>query len=709
MPISPEKFEDVSKKGVPASEEKEELKELTFEQVVTPEHLQMISKASGGFRFAADPKMAQEFLETGALKTGYTNKETKVIYYNPLLLKGVPELKIPSWRAVDIKGFTYHEAGHHAPEVEELEEKLLEDLKNPEIIPEAYKGSPAAEARFLQAIFSNLDNALLDMWLESSMGKRPYYLVRESITEFQKGKGDIESYKGMSKPEQFLQALLRSRYFEPKEMEKRLDPEVHEAYKRVMESGAMQVLLDRRDFENYFAAPRDEERAIERKFAAYKGAFLPEYLNLLEQELEERKKERQQQKKGEPQEGEEPGKPQKGGGAGPSGAAPLTKEEEQELIEEILKGLEESGKEHSMAPDPAEEEQKQKVFSEIKQRLEEREKRRREGKPEEEEQEAEKPPEKLRGEEAIRQLAKELERESKEKEARGLAAAMQVRQESVQRWERIKERYNLEITSLASSLAEVFLDDRRKRLEYLKREGEIVPGLEYETIAALISGELDPETRMKTVRNPEFLETELEFIVDTSGSMMGEKLEKSVDTLVIVTEALKRVKEDLAGENLLMENEEPFRVGVTKFSDVPERVTKLTDPLDDKKELQIIDKASQVGGGTEESAALKEVYRELTLGKKNILKIMAILTDGYGNREGVAPIIRQIEEDKEVIFLALGLGSSKDEGEAIVTTYLEPLRGREGNVFGHAAANPNEVLPAVLEFLKREVDKKRAT
>lgn len=700
MNMSKESFEKIDDKikenQIKEEANKEALEIFHFEDAVTPEHLKMITQASGGFTFVADQKLAQETLETGVLKTGYTNKETKIIYYNPLLLKGSPELGIKPWRKIDIRGFAYHEAGHHAKEVLEFDNKLTEDLKNPDIIPEAYKGSPDSEVRFLQALYSHLDNALIDMWLESFMGRRPYFPAREDIKEFQSAKGEAKDYRGLSKCEQLVQVLLRSRYLKQENLKQRMDEDAYEAYERILKSGAMKALLDRSAFENYFSSPAEREKAIKRKFAVYKEIFLPEYLKLLENELEERKKERQQQK----QKGNKKGKQ-----ISASEAAPLTKEEEEEIKKEILEELEKAGqqfKPQTLSPD--EKEKIEKFFSEIKKQLGQQ------GKPTKSGPRKGEPKEKKEGplgEEAIRKISEELQKKEKEIAQRGLAESMGVKQESVRQWNRIKEERKQEIESLAGNLSEIFIDNRRRRLDYLRREGEIVPGLEYETISALLSGELDPDTKMKMVRDPEFLETELEFIVDTSGSMMGKPIENSVELLVIVVEAFKKIKEDLDAENLLADGEEPFRVGVTKFTTLPERVTKLTEPLNDKKELIIIDKVSEVGGGTDETGALKEVYKELALNKKNVIKIMTVLTDGAGNKEGVAPIMRQIEEDNEVIFLAIGLGSDHETAQRIVDTYLEPLKEREGNIFGQAVTNPDEILPAVVEFLKREIAKRK--
>lgn len=682
--------EDASKDTDDEKKPKEaERKPLAFEDAVSPEHLEMISRASGGFTFREDPTLPPN-------STGYTNLETRTICYNPLLLRGSPELGIEPWRKVDIQGFAYHESGHHAPEVTVLQDQFLQGLKNIEI-PEDYKGSPSAEQRFLGALHSHLNNALADVWLESFMGRRPYYPVQDAISNFQKGKGEIEDFRDMSKPDQFLQAMLRSRYFEQENLRNKVSPEVFEALEKIKESGAMRVMMEKYAFENYFGSPMAKDVCIERKMTAYKHVFLPEYLGLMKKELEERKQQKQQEKSGQG-EGNGKGKNKgKGKVNGPSEAVPLTKEEEQELVEQIISEIENAGKQfQSLAPSKEEGEKTQQTMNQLKQILE---KRAENGK------QLPEVPEPTRGLEAINERGKELARKERERARKGQAEAMQVSPETIQKWERIKEKYSKEIQFLAGNLAEVFLDDRRKRLEYLKKEGEIVPGLEYETISALLAGQFDPETKMKTVVNPEFLETEMEWIVDTSGSMSGKKIEKSVELLVIISEAFKKVKETLEAENLVAESEEPFRMGATKFTETPERVTKLSEQINDKKEVKIIDEVLKIGGGTEETGAISQVYQELKLGKRNVIKIICVLTDGQGNRAGVAPIIQQVERDKEVVFLVVGLGDSKEDSQAIVDTYVAPLKNRESNVFGYPAENPEDVLSAVIEFLKREVNK----
>jgi hypothetical protein len=699
-------------------------KGATLEGDISVDHLYMISEASGGFRYEPDPKLAMQALQTGKMQTGYTNLVSKVIYFNPLLKLGAPELGLAPWRPIDARGFAYHEAGHHTPEVEKLQDVMLKNLNNPSIIPEGYRGDKDTEQRFLGALHSHLHNGLADVWLESYMGRRPYFGVKEDITDFQTAKGPMQDLTKLTKPEQLVQALLACRYREEPEIKKevgrrkisrdrlqrqslvrgKVDDDVFDAYCRLLDQGAMRVLMTTDAYENFFAADREREKAMERKVAAYKEAFLPEYLRMLQNELDERKKQKQGGGGG--------GKPGEGGSGGsqPSGsdAVPPTKEEQQQMIDEILKAIEKAGAElESMAPSEADQKKLEQQMNQIRQTLELRHKALEEGKqlppmpmPQ---------PENLAGEEALRQAAKELMRKQRELENQNLAEKHGVKPESIKKWERIKEQYRNEINSTASTLAEIFLDDRRKRLEYLRRSGEIIPGLEYETVTALLSGELDPDTKMEVVRNTEFLETEVEGIVDRSGSMSGDKLDLSVALFVILVEAFKKVREDLAAEDLISPlDDQPFRVGATAFETTPERITKLDEPLSEQKELLIVDRLSEAGGGTEETGAIKQVYAEMKLRKGNVIKFIVVLTDGQGSREAVAPIMHQIEQDDEVVFLVVGLGDDDASAQAIVDTYIRPLRDREKNIFAVAAPTPQMILPSVLDFLKREVGNRRS-
>jgi hypothetical protein len=230
--------------------------------------------------------------------------------------------------------------------------------------------------------------------------------------------------------------------------------------------------------------------------------------------------------------------------------------------------------------------------------------------------------------------------------------------------------------------------------------------LEYEYIAAVLSGEIDPEVHMRQVENPEFLETEIEFIQDVSGSMSGEPIRKCIELQIIIAEAFRKVRESLEAEQLLHPaEEEPLRIGITKFETSAERVKKMSEPMDDEAEMKIVHELTKGGGGTDEEQALTEVYGELKLNKPHILKIMVVLSDGHGNKEAVARIMRQIEEDDEVVVAAVGLGK---EAKAVVEAYTAGLKkGPESNVHTFEVEDPKELIEPLLGFFRTEIGKRR--
>ena len=312
---------------------------LEMEKVISPEHLKMLSSASGGFSFRPDPALEQEFRQTGVLKSGYTNLNTKTIYYNPIHATGAPEFGVEPWQPAEAKGFFYHEAFHHAPEVTELQDRLLGNLKHVPI-PEAYRGDANAEQRFLGAVHGNVNNAVADVWLESFAGRRPYTIIRNAVRALNTEDKPPETYKNYSKPQQLLQSILRHRFNEDPEVGKKLDDDVYKSFRRIIDSRALSTTMDWQAY-TYFAKEGEQKRSLERKMQAYEQVWLPEYLKLMTAELEKRKEERQKQKgEGQKGKGGKPGKPGRD-----TSDVPLTKAEIEELKNQLLKELEEAAKE----------------------------------------------------------------------------------------------------------------------------------------------------------------------------------------------------------------------------------------------------------------------------------------------------------------------------------------------------------------------------
>ncbi len=243
--------------------------------------------------------------------------------------------------------------------------------------------------------------------------------------------------------------------------------------------------------------------------------------------------------------------------------------------------------------------------------------------------------------------------------------------------------------------------------EYGQREGDITPGLEYEHISELKSGNPSPKTHSRRVRHPDFIETEIEFITDVSGSMSGEPINKSIEMQVVLCEAFRRARETLAGLQMLTPNEEePVRMGATKFETNATRIKKLDAPNSVEAQLAIIENLKHGGGGTNEEEALEGVYGEFKLRKANVLKIIIVLSDGEGNRDAVRRIMAQIEDDNEVVLAAVGLGSS---AKSVVDAYTGGLRLdlADRNIHGFEKEDVTTLLPDMLEFLKTQVRARR--
>lgn len=646
--------------GAGQPKEEKEWKVGDIKEIVSPDYLRAIAKAAGGFTFVIDQAMGPND------PAGKTNMETRVIHLNPYALREMPKEAI--------EGLLTHEAGHHAPEVVKLDQKMTSHLGKKDVLPQELAKDPQQEAEIIRAIDGHLGNTLSDCWLESFMSRRPHHLTSEKIEglyqSIAKGRAKVDLTK-FPKPEQLCQILVgEDRYPRPdKTIAELVDPDVYRVYLDLKRSGAIEAINSRRAWEDYFATDVQHEAALARKFFAFRDSFLPAWLELFQAESKERQKQMLSQGQGE-------------GGQ-------LTPEQIQQILNELAKELQKLGKKYgSRAPSKEEKEGLEQIVAKILK------KEKGEEKPE------------TKPEDNIGKDAQSLLRDWEDRRRRGLAENMGIRIESVKTWQDIKEEKKGEIETAAAQIADVFLEDRRKRLEYMRREGEIVPGLEYEYVAAVLSGDLAPQTHMKQVQNPEFLETEVEFVQDVSGSMSGQPIRKCLELQIILAEAFKKVKQSLADEQLLYPAEEdPLRIGVMKFETQAQQVKKLSEPMDDKAEMTIIDELTKGGGGTEEEEALKEVYGELTLHEKNILKIMVVLTDGHGNKEAVSRMMQQIEDDNEVIVAAVGLGS---DAKAVVEAYTAGLRqGDLSNVHAFEKEDSKDLLPDLLEFFRVEIGKRR--
>lgn len=633
-----------------------------IEDIISPIQLRMISEASGGFRFILDRTMSP------ADTIGMTDMRTRCIRFNAH--------RIAELSPERIRGLATHEAGHHAPPVKSLDDKLVATLGERGIIPDRTAKDAETKAEIAEAINAHAANAILDCFLEAYMGRGVHYINREAIDALNNGiseKGPRTFLRDLPKAEQLCQLLVgEDRYPPPPGTSIRdlVDPDVYASYRRVKESGAIATIQNVKQWTNYFANELGQEAAIERKRAAFRDVILPEWLKLFEAEIKKRKEEKEKRRSGEKKE--------------------LTPEEIKEIMKQLAQELKKLGEQYkSKMPSPDEGKELDKVLAKI-----------REGKSIKTKDSPTDPGE------LIRTSAEKIGREWGESKGRGMAENLGIRIESVRTWEEIKKDRKQEIKETAAAYIEIFVDDRRKRLEYLKREGVVTPGMEYDYVSGVIHGELDRPVHEKMVQNPEFIEVEIEFVQDCSGSMSGEPIRQCVELDVILGEAARLAHDELAGQQLLSSNEEnPMRIGVTKFETTAERVKKLEEPMTDEIEMKIVDELTKGGGGTDEEQALTEVYGELKLHDKNILKIIVIQTDGEGNRGAVQRIMQEIEDDDEVIVAVVGYGSS---AAAVIDAYLGAIkRPNNGNIFAINAENPSTARPQILEFFKARVRERR--
>lgn len=664
--------------------------------------LATMTEHSGGFRFAVDPK-----LPPGSL--GYTNMETGVIYFNPHHLTEEANMTDAA-----LSGFCFHEAGHHSPAALEFQGELRKDLEKPELIPEFIREqeNPETEVKFFQALHSGLHNALADIWLESAMGRPGQILVQHSFDAMYNNpqgtleKGEIPEGRDLhqfSKPDQLLQLLVgEARYGSTRELSELVDPEVHEAFQRIEESGALKQIQSAGQYFDHFGSENSKKASIHRKYQAYRKVFFKEWVGLIDSEFTDRMEKEDGSGQGESGDGEQSKSDGSEQGELGDGEGSETSQQSNDVMNDLLDELTKSGKERqSLAPSSEEVAKDKKAMEDMAKDAKQRAENAADGKFET----PEPPKEKESAEDAMRKAAKKLLKESQQAEWVKEAEKYGVDPALIKEWERIKKSYSDEIHSTADLLSEILIDDRSYKTKYMQREGEIMDGLMAETYGELLSGNDEPETMMRQVRNPKFLQTEMEFIVDVSASMTGAPLERSKELLIILTEALQEVRDTLEGQQLLSpDDEQPLRLGATSFSDVTRRITTLEEPVSDKKQIQIINGLSQIGGGTEETEAISGIYKEMALHTDNVLKIMVVLTDGHGNRDKLQSILQQIQEDDSVVFLAVGLGTG---AEGIVDSYVSGVRqGNQSNIFGFAADAPEDALPFVVEFIKQQVHKR---
>lgn len=137
--------------------------------------------------------------------------------------------------------------------------------------------------------------------------------------------------------------------------------------------------------------------------------------------------------------------------------------------------------------------------------------------------------------------------------------------------------------------------------------------------------------------------TELIFVVDVSGSMVGGKME---DTIKAMKEALTQLWEQERTE--LRFNILPFSTEFQSLFETPEALTEDTY----EQAIAFID-SMRAGGGTELLAPLKHIFEQTTTARRRVI----ILTDGLiGNNKEVFDLVKEQSKLNTAVF-SIGIGA----------------------------------------------------
>ncbi len=233
----------------------------------------------------------------------------------------------------------------------------------------------------------------------------------------------------------------------------------------------------------------------------------------------------------------------------------------------------------------------------------------------------------------------------------------------------------------------------------------ITPGREFETYMRIRMGEEDPDTMegYQTFRNPRVLQ--LYPCIDTSGSMKH-RIEETLAYYTVIAKSCFNIQQELkhnaSNYNIPFSWPPPLSLEVVTFSDTPEVVVPFQETMDEKtllKGFESIIHETSVGQGTNDSGALKFVYKEMEKNDVNALKILMMLTDGVGNHDLLEPIIRQIEEDPGIYFLVSGVGYGSG---AVQKAYQDRFRPTQDfHVFAMEHETVKEALLETLGLIKQ--------
>ncbi len=294
-----------------------------------------------------------------------------------------------------------------------------------------------------------------------------------------------------------------------------------------------------------------------------------------------------------------------------------------------------------------------------------------------------------------------------EKEIAALVMTYNVTPRTAQRFLEISRKYAAEIESLKKCFINYILREYRKEQVKGEKFGLITPGREVETFSRQSDGERYPSTYInrKNVVNPRA--TEIRILIDTSGSMITE-LKGTENFYVILSMAImevhKEMRENRRKYDFRRMKQKPLQLEIVGFDYNPLIGLELTANLtmmELMKGLEFLYMQTKNGGGTDDRTALKFELRRMQLGQRNVLKILCMITDGGGTGDAVEPIIRQIEDDRDICFLVNGIGNNS---AYVREYYLKKFRpAHHYNVYADVSSSVEIAIPKLIAFIESRI------
>ena len=682
------------------------------------------------------------------LPLGWTDLKTRTIYWLEGPLK--EKMKEGHMGRRSIRGLARHEGGHHAPEIWSITETLMEtigkvDLEPPELEPlfsdetkiavrtergvEQMAIGAMRRQKYWQAVFSDCYNGALDHLLESfvtrgasntqaTLDLRALHGQSVEGRDFEPHQdpetGEMVKYdfwERIPRHHQLTQWLVgeqeyykagvhmspadRRRLLE-QQAKANLHPDTAKVVIGLMRRNVFDSLHDMTPYDSFFTDEREYARVRKEKSRLVMEQLYPEWVKLFLLEFEEEKAKREEQEKADQKKGDG----EKGDG-GEDGE--LSDGQKQQIAGDVMDAL--LGKTKQMGDGaygseteiPDQNAAKQGKFDGVVKQGTGCGKNQASG------QEAESAKLDPLAEERARMRQKlgAFDR----KQIGELADRFGVDEASIRELRRIEREYGDIIVFLAEQIAEVFLQQRRPITEHAHKEGQLTPGLEHVLVGGLMHGNQDLDIFEQVRQATEFMQTEFEALLDTSGSMQNKRLEMGRIMVIVITMAFMRVRQLLEAEQLLdPSSEDPLRTGIAFFADKPMRLKKQSDPNDDMWLARMIKQSADFSGGTDDAAALDALKSEFSTGSSRVLKFLTVVSDGEGNPGAMKGILDSMEHDEQVFVIVVAMGA--DPG-AVAESYKSAARSAgQANVYVLEGNNVRENIMKLAQYMVGHVKEK---